>query len=110
MAKLKVDDLVKRMLAAAAGPLEDQWPDAKAYAELEFTKLAQTLLMIQTNYALGQINKTEARLLIDIQRNAMRSVLLTIQGLGAIAVEQAINAALKTVRDAVNAAIGFALI
>ena len=110
MAKLKVDDLVKRMLAAAAGSLENQWPDAKDYAQMEFTKLAQTMLMIQTNYALGRISKTEARLLIDIQRNAMRSVLLTLEGLGAIAVERAINAALKTVRDAVNAAIGFALI
>ena len=110
MAKLKVDDLVKRMLTAAAGPLKAEWPDAKAYAELEFTKLAQTLLMIQASYALGQINKTEAKLLLDIQRNAARSVLLTLQGLGALAVEQAINAALKTVRDAVNAAIGFALI
>jgi hypothetical protein len=110
MAKLRTDTLVKQMLAAAAKVLKKDWPEARLYAELEFTKLAQTILMIETQYALGQLTKTEAKLLLDIQRNAARAVILTLEGLGALAVEKAINAALKVVRDAVNAAVGFALL
>jgi hypothetical protein len=37
-------------------------------------------------------------------------VLLTLEGLGLLAVEAAINAALKVVSDTVNSAIGFALL
>jgi hypothetical protein len=37
-------------------------------------------------------------------------VLLTAEGLALLPVEAAINAALKVVRDAINSAIGFALI
>ena len=110
MAQLKTDALVKQMLSAAGKVLKKDWPEARKYAELEFTKLAQTMAMIQTQHKLGELNKTEARLLMDIQRHAARAVLLTLEGLGAIAVEKAINAAFRVVRDAVNAAIGFALL
>lgn len=110
MPKLTAEALVKPMLAAAAAALRERWPQTRNYARLEFNKFAQTVLMIQASYALGELSKTEAKLLLDIQRNAMRSVLLTLEGLGLISVERAINAALKAVRDAVNAAIGFALL
>src|SRR5688572_29684031 len=110
MPKLNAKTLARKMVAAAAGVLKDQWPPTKTYAQLEFNKLAQTLIMIQTSYALGKLSKNEAKLLLDIQRNSMRSVLLTLEGLGALTVERSINAALKVVRDSVNAAIGFALL
>jgi hypothetical protein len=37
-------------------------------------------------------------------------VLLTVEGLGLLAVEQAINAALRVVKDTVNTALGFVLV
>ena len=74
MAQLKTDALVKQMLSAAGKVLKKDWPEARKYAELEFTKLAQTMAMIQTQHALGELNKTEARLLMDIQRHAARAV------------------------------------
>jgi hypothetical protein len=43
---------------------------------------------------------------MDLQHNASRAVLLTIKGLGIIAVEGAINAALDVVRDTINSAVG----
>jgi hypothetical protein len=110
MATLNVQLLVKQMLAAAGKVLKKDWPEARKYAELEFTKLAQTMAMIQTQSALGELSKTEAKLLMDIQRNAARSVLLTLEGLGALAVEKAINAALRVVKETVNVAVGFALL
>ena len=52
----------------------------------------------------------QAELHLQIQKNAMRSVLLTVEGLGLLAAEQAINQALALVKDQVNAAVGFALL
>jgi hypothetical protein len=54
----------------------------------------------------GKITEQEAAYLMDLQRNASRTVLLTIEGLGILAVEEAINAALAVVRDTINAALG----
>lgn len=110
MPDLDADKLARAMLAAARAALKKQWPAAKAYAEMEFRKLAQTLVMIEAQHALGELSKTEAKLLLEIQRNAARSVLLTLEGMGVIAAERAINAALRIVRDTVNAAVGFALL
>ncbi len=56
----------------------------------------------------GQITEEQARLHLDIQKNASRTVLLTVEGLGLLAAEQAINA--RVVRDSVNTALDFVLI
>jgi hypothetical protein len=40
----------------------------------------------------------------------MRIVLLTIEGLGILAVEAAINAAIDVVRSSVNTALGWAIL
>lgn len=45
-----------------------------------------------------------------MQKSATRSVLLTAEGLGELATEEAINAALDVARPIVNAALGFLLL
>jgi hypothetical protein len=103
---LDVDQLLPEMLAAAAGVLNKQGPKVRDYAENEFRKLlfeAQHLAQLKAD---GRITEPEAVYLMDLQRNAARTVLLTVEGLGILAVESAINAALKVVREAVNSAIG----
>lgn len=105
-----ISHLIPDMLAAAGGVLKDKWPEARDYAESEFNKLSESLALVSKLYAAGEITQKRARLHIEFQKSAMRTVLLTIEGLGVIAVEQSINAALKVVRDAVNTAIGFRLI
>jgi hypothetical protein len=45
-----------------------------------------------------------------MQKRATRTVLMTAEGLGALAVEKAINAALDVVRPVVNRVLGFALV
>ncbi len=103
---LDVDALLKTMLNAAAAQLKKRGPLARDYAKNEFKKILEEAVHIRELKAAGKISEDEARFLMDLQRNAARSVLLTIEGLGIIAVEAAINAALAAVRDAVNAAIG----
>ncbi len=110
MPDIDLKKLVEGMTSAALGVLKEKWPSVKTYAEAEFKKLGETVIGIQKAKLAGEMNEQEARLLMDMQKNAMRAVMLTIEGLGIIAVEQAINAALAVVRDTINSAIGWTIL
>lgn len=107
---ISTSQLGKSILVAFKGVLSEKWPDIKEYGEAESSKLARTLVMIEALTASGKINSEQAKLHMDIQKNSTRIVLLTLEGLGILAVEAALNAALDAVKEAVNAAVGFALI
>jgi hypothetical protein len=107
---LSASKLAKQMLVAAKGEVAEKWPDVKLYAEAEARKLAQTLIMIEKLKVSGKITKKQADILLDMQKQTSRVVLLTIEGLSLLAAEAAINAAIKSIRDAVNDAIGWKLI
>ncbi len=103
-------DVVKEMLGAAAGELSGAWDEVEDYARSEFKKFAETLELIERQLVQGKMTPERARLHVDFQKQSMKAVLLTIEGLGILAVERAINAALGVVRDAVNTALGAAVI
>jgi len=107
---LSASQLGKDILIAIKGSLTEKWPEIKEYGEAEAKKLAQALVMIEALKVSGRINEAQATLHLEIQKNASRTVLLTIEGLGILTVEAAINAALNVVKDAVNTALGFSLI
>ncbi len=110
MATIDVAKLVKDMLAAAQSILKEKWPDARDYAESEFNKIGDSILFIERQRALGLMSEERAKSHLRIQKNATEIVLLAIEGLGILAVEAAINAALAIIRDTVNKALGFALL
>src|SRR5262245_16661991 len=112
---MNFNDLWKAMFAAMKEPLEKAWSESRTFAETESKKIAHSLLTITKLYLLPKrhpekITKRQAKLLLDIQLSASRGVLLTVEGLGLIAVQQALVAGLNAVKMAVNSAIGFALI
>lgn len=107
---LSASGLAKQMLAAAKDEVAEKWPDVKLYADAEARKLAQTLVMIEKLKVSGKITKKQADILLDMQKQTSRVVLLTIEGLSLLAAEAAINAAIKSIRDTVNDAIGWKLI
>lgn len=107
---LDVTTLLPEMMAAAAGVLEEEWPEAMLYAESELKKLAETLALIDRLRAEGAITERRAQLHLEFQKSSMRTVLLTVDGLGVLAAERAINAALDVLRDTANTALGFPLI
>ncbi|MEL7022222.1 MAG: hypothetical protein AAGL69_00555 [Pseudomonadota bacterium] len=107
---LRVSTLAKQMLQAAKVEVADKWPEVRVYAESEARKLAQTLVMIQKLKAADRITKKQAEILLDMQKQTSRVVLLTIEGLTLLAAEGAINAAIRSIRDTVNDAIGWRLI
>jgi hypothetical protein len=58
----------------------------------------------------GFIITEQSRLKLSLQKNVFKTVLLTEAGIGLLAVENALNAALDLIKGAVNTAIGFALL
>lgn len=110
MSSLNINSLGKNMIAAAAGVFKSKWPDVRIYAEGEFRKLAQSLVTLSQGVATGKIKKSAAKSILKIHRNAAAMVMLAVEGLGILAVEAAINAALRAVASVVNKAAGFPLI
>jgi len=107
---LDVQDLLSKMLGAALPILKTGVANADSYAKMEFTKIAQSIVSIGEQLAENTINSEQAKLLLDMQKNASRAVLLTLEGLGLLVAEAAINAALAVVKTAVNTALGIELI
>ncbi len=107
-AALSVGPLVESMVAAARASLGRDWSKARAFAEPQFDNLARSLVSIGDLTVRGTITAPEAAALLEIHKNTTRTVLLTVKGLGLLAAENAINAALGAVRDTVNGAIGVA--
>lgn len=107
---LKVSDLVKSMLEAAQASFAADWPKVQDYAKPELKKLAQSLADIVKLVHGETVNRQQAKALFQIHKNTTLMVLLTIEGLGVIAVENAINAALNTVGETINAAAGIKLL
>jgi hypothetical protein len=110
MATLDVNRLLEEMLAAAKTSFADQWPTAKDLSISSLKKLAVSFVEIEKMKLNGTITDEQARLLLSMDKNTFRIVLLSIEGLGLLAVENALNAALNIVRDTVNTAVGFVLL
>ncbi|WP_316738778.1 hypothetical protein [Pedobacter aquatilis] len=110
MEKLDFATLGKQMLDALKGSFKKDWAEVKPYAEKETRAFAENLKLIALLKLEGKIDEERARLHIDIQKNSMRIVFLTIEGLGILAVENAINAAIDVVRNTVNTALGWAIL
>ena len=105
-----IEEMTKEMGLAALNVFKDKYPATKTFAEAEFRKLGETIIAIETAKLRGEIKEDEAKLLFHMQREAMRAVLLTVEGVGIILAEQAINEALAVVKDSINAAIGWRLV
>ncbi|MHC4250872.1 MAG: hypothetical protein ACYS9X_17230 [Planctomycetota bacterium] len=107
---LDLSSLADEMKAAAANALKTKWSEVKEYAATEFRKLGESFLMLERMKLAGELDEEEARLYLDIQKNALRAVILAVEGIGLVAAERAINSALGAVSNAVNKALGFPLL
>lgn len=107
MPGLDFKELTDNMLEAAAASFKKDWASISKDAEKEFQVLAKCILEIEKNKLAGKIIEDDARDLIDMQKNAMKTKLLKIEGLQILACENALNAALGVVRVTVNKAIGW---
>lgn len=107
---INIQEVFKLMLGEAKNVLSEHWKEIRPYAEHEFKAYARNIHLMGKLKLKNQITEEKAQYYLKIQQSSIRTVLLTIEGLGIIAVENAINAALAVVRDIVNGAIGWVLI
>ncbi len=110
MNKLDFSALLKQMLDAAKNTLASKWPSVKDLATSSFKTLAHSLIDIEEMKLAGTITEEQARLLLDMHKNTVKIVLLSEEIIGIVAAEEAINAALDSIKTTVNTAIGFALL
>ncbi len=110
MSKFDVAQVGSMMCQAFLGSLGKSVPGVAAYAKTEFDHLAAWMRTLAEQTSNGVVSQEQAKLLLHMQSLATRNVFLTIEGLGLLAVERAINAAIDSVRGVVNGAIGFALV
>ena len=110
MAGMNKEALQGEMLSAARSTFKEQWPFMEAFATPEFEKLAVTILEIQALTDSEQVGESEALVLLDMQKQTARGVMMSREGTGLLKVDQAINSGLGMVKNAVNTALGFPLI
>ena len=110
MAGLDPKALAKDMIAAAGTILKKKSAEVKQYAKEEFEKLAKAFKDIEVQVLAGSMTLEQAKLQRDMVVNASKSVLLAVEGMGKLAAEQAINAALDVAKAPVNKALGFPLL
>ena len=101
--------LLQQMLGAAKNAFQGDWSTIAPYAQSEFTKMEQDILLIQTLHATGQMTDQQCQLHMQMQQNSIKAVLLTVEGVGILAAEQIMNAVIGVIGDVVNKAIGIAI-
>ena len=104
------ENMGERMFEAAQTVLNNKFYLVESFLRGESEKLAITLRMIVEASAKGEITSEEAKLLLNQQRHSILMVLTAAEGMAAVTVQSAINAALQEVRDFVNGRIGFPLL
>lgn len=110
MSTIDFSKILGDMLGAAKSQLADKWPAVESLATSSIKTLAQSLVDIEEMSLKGTITKEQASLLLNMHKNTAKMVLLSVEVVGIVAAEQAINAALDVVKDAINNTIGFGLI
>ncbi len=110
MPAINTDALLKNMLAAASAAFRAKWPGVKDYVESELKKIAADIEFIGKQTLAGKMTEKQAKLHLQLQINASKTVLLAAKGMTLLAVESAINAALGAIKDTVNTALGFVLL
>lgn len=109
MPKIDISALLTDITNAAKGSLEKDWPKVKGNVVQKLKTLAENVAYIEKMKLEGKMTKKEATLHLNIQRNAVETVLLTQKGLGKIAVENALNAVFNVVGEAIKLATGWVI-
>ena len=103
---LDINKVVNDMVQASAGALIKGGKQATEYATHEYTGFIADIEHVQTMAEQGIISEAEAQALVDQHKLSMQAVLVAIEGLSLIAVQNAINAALRVLNEALSGALG----
>jgi hypothetical protein len=110
LSDIDLNDMLKQMVQSVRKVLKSSWKEVKPFAEQQLRSFIENIRLIDELKSKGKITEEKARLHLSIQREAARTVLLTIEGIGILTAENAINSAIQVIRTTVNKAIGWVLL
>jgi hypothetical protein len=102
---VNADEIFSKITDAAEGAFKDGWQAVKTYAPAEFKKMSVQLAEIAENVALYEADNRQGyspqtgKMLFNMQRTACESVLVAVSHLTLLAVQKAINAIIKILKD-----------
>jgi replicative superfamily II helicase len=103
MPDIDIQQLVQKMLSASKGELGNHFKEARDYAAQSYKNILENADLLASKAANGELSEEQAKILLNMHIKAAQNVLLTIEGIGIVAAERAINAAIAVVKDAANA-------
>lgn len=112
---VSAEEIFKKISDAAEGAFKDGWSAVKDYAPAEFKKMAVQLESIAKNVAAYELDNSQGyspatgKILFRMQRRATEAVLVAVTQLTLIAVEKALNAISKALKEAFGTALAAAL-
>jgi len=109
METLNYKQVVAECLVAAKTELGRSWKSFKPYAEHEFRQFAENAEFLAQLKLAGTIDSEELKARLEIQRLALKNVLLTMKGIGLVTAQNTVNAVLKIVGKAVSKVLAIAL-
>ncbi len=107
---LDLDSILPAMITAARIPLNEAWRTVGPFAEIQLANIATRIESLGEEVALGEIEPSDALILLDIEKQAAISLLAALEGIGKVTAETAINNALDAVANIVNKSVGFVLL
>lgn len=107
---IDADHLLGQMVTAGAQAFGAGWAEVEKFAKLEFRTLVQRIKEIGEGLANNDFDLPTGKLLMAMQVNTATAAIAGATTLLLLAVEAAINAVLATIKDAVNTALGIALL
>ena len=108
--KLILSDILDEMSTAVQKVLKSKWKKVKPLAELQLKNIIHNLEQIAELKIQGKITEEQARLHLTIQKESIRTILLSFEGIGILTAEEAINSALNSVKTIINKTIGWKIL
>lgn len=108
---VNADEIYSKIIDAAKGAFKGDWEALKTYAPAEFKKMSVQLAEIVENIVLYETDNTQGysrqtgKILFKMQRTACESVLVAVTRLTLIAVQKAINAIIRVLKEAFGGVI-----
>ena len=113
---VNTDEIYNKIIDSAEGAFKEGWQAVKTYAPAEFKKMAVQLAEIAENVALYEVDNTQGyspktvKILFKMQRTACEAVFVAVTHLTLIAVQKAINAIIKVLKETLGGYIGGCLV
>jgi hypothetical protein len=108
--KINIPDILKEMSDASKKILKSKWKKVRPMAELQLKSILHNLEQISELKIKVKITEEQASLHIRIQKESIRTILLSFEGIGIVAAEQVINESLAVIKNTANKYIGWKLL